>query len=162
MNTLAKYVHAQRGQTSALAREVGVSQGQISRVASGKSRPSPELAQRIEAATNGKVVASELLGLSETASSFDHQLAAHDLGDGRWAANIGPDGSVVLTSQMVDALGFSPGDQLVFARTAGSVTVTSTSDAIARARRMFAQRVPADMDVVSDFIADRRAEAARE
>ena len=131
-------------------------------IMAGNRRPSPELAKRIEDATSGEVSAAALLGVAETASTFDHQLAAHDLGDGRWAANVSPDGSAVLTSQMVEALGFSPGDQLVFARAAGSVTVTSASDALARARKMFAQRVPADVDVVGEFIADRRAEAARE
>ena len=76
--------------------------------------------------------------------------------------NVGPGGSAVLTPQLVHELDFASGDLLVFVKTAGSVNVTSASDALARARKMFAQRVPADMDVVGKFIADRRAEPARE
>jgi len=162
MANLDQYLSRKRGSQSELAKQLGLGAGTLSSIRNGLRRPSTALAKRIEDATNGEVSASTLLGLAETAAPFDHQFAAHDLGDGRWAANVGPDGAAVLTPQMVEALGFSPGDQLVFARTAGSVTVTSASDALARARKMFAQRVPADRDVVSDFITNRRAEAARE
>ncbi|OYX57675.1 MAG: hypothetical protein B7Y86_05355 [Brevundimonas subvibrioides] len=162
MANLDQYLSRRRGSQAELAKRLGLGAGTLSSIRHGQRRPSSTLAKRIEDATNGEVSAAALLGLSETAVEFDHQLAAHDLGDGRWAVNVGPDGSAVLTPQMVHALGFASGDQLVFVKTAGSVNVTSASDALARARKMFAQRVPSDMDVVGKFIADRRAEAARE
>jgi len=52
-----------------LARAVGVSDAQISRLVSGKCRPSAELAEKIEKATGGKVKFRTLmLGAHERAA----------------------------------------------------------------------------------------------
>ncbi|MGV3577544.1 helix-turn-helix domain-containing protein [Brevundimonas sp.] len=157
-----QYLSRKRGSQSALAKRLGLAAGTLSSIRSGQRRPSTALAKRIEAATDGEVSAAALLGLAETASAFDHQLAAHSLGDGRWAVNVGADGSAVLTPEMTSALGFGPGEQLLFVKVGGSVVVTSGADAIVRARATFSRRVPVNTDVVGDFLADRRAEAARE
>ena len=162
MANLDQYLSRKRGSQAELAKRLGLGAGTLSSIRNGQRRPSSTLAKRIEDATNGEVSAAALLGLPETAVEFAHQFAARDLGNGRWAVNVGPDGSAVLTPQTVHDLGFTSGDPLVFVKTTGSVNVTSASDALARARKMFAQRVPADVDVVGRFIADRRAEAARE
>lgn len=81
-----------------LAELVGSSKSYVSQIESGIRRPSPELAKRIEAVTNGEVTAAELLGLvptptrglSETPARFDPAsqtisitLEANDIEDAR-------------------------------------------------------------------------------
>jgi len=48
---------------------VGTVQSHWSGIESGKTRPSPELAERIEAVTNGLISAAKLLGLTEPTSA---------------------------------------------------------------------------------------------
>lgn len=162
MASLDHYLSSQRGRQAALAKRLGLGAGTLSGIRSGFRRPSTELAKKIEVATNGEVRATELLGLKETGAHFEHLATPHPLNKGRWAVNVASNGSAALSAEMLRDLGINPGDQLHFEKSGDSIVVTSSSDALARARRMFAQRVPADLDVVTDFIADRRAEAARE
>ena len=86
-----------------LAGEVASSKGYLSDIERGKRRPSPELAKRIEAATNGEVTAAELLGLAassvrETPREFEHastlnvELNEKDLKD---AAKFGLDAEAI-------------------------------------------------------------------
>ena len=61
----------------ALAEAVASSKGYLSDIEQGERRPSPGLAKRIDAATNGEVTAAELLGLAPTcvreeSRDFDH------------------------------------------------------------------------------------------
>ncbi|MEM9738436.1 MAG: helix-turn-helix domain-containing protein [Pseudomonadota bacterium] len=51
------------------AKLVGTAQSHWSGIETGNKRPSPGLAERIEAATNGEVTAAELLGLNATVSA---------------------------------------------------------------------------------------------
>lgn len=163
MTALAKYVHGNRGATSALARQVGVSQGQISRVASGRSKPSPDLARRIEQATDGAVRAGQLLGLEETGAIFDHAARPRHLNAGRWAATVSADGSLLLTSEAVDAMGFKPGERLVMHKTEdGFMQVHSSDAALKRLQDRLAITVPPRVSLIDELISERRAEAARE
>jgi len=55
MERLAQYLHANHLTQTRLAGRLGVSQATISRLLSGKSQPSAELARRIEDETGGAV-----------------------------------------------------------------------------------------------------------
>ncbi len=66
-----------------LATKLGVGVSTITAYENGARRPRPELAKRIEVATNGEVTAAELLGLDKPAKGvredpapFDHDLKA--------------------------------------------------------------------------------------
>ncbi len=69
MTELRDYVHETQTTLQALARQAGVSAAQLSRVASGKSAPSPRLARRLETVTAGRVNAGRLLGLHANPST---------------------------------------------------------------------------------------------
>lgn len=162
MNELAEYLRRTQQSQGALAARAGISSGQLSRVASGRSRPSPELAKRIETATAGEVSAARLLGVAEKAAVFDHIEPASSLGDGRWGATVGSDGSLLLSGDAVAALGFAPGEHLVLRQEDGDVRINSSDKTLARIQSRLKQLVPPGVSIVDELIAERRAEAARE
>ena len=58
--TLDAYLSAERGRHARLSRELGISPGALSDIRSGRTRPSLDLAARIEAATGGAVTMQDL------------------------------------------------------------------------------------------------------
>ena len=62
MANLDDYLSQRRGRQAALARRLNLGAGTLSSIRSGYRRPSPELAKRIEDATDGEVRAATLLG----------------------------------------------------------------------------------------------------
>ena len=125
MANLSEYLDGARGRQAKLAKRLGLGAGTLSSIRSGKRRPSTELAKRIEAATEGEVSAGSLLGLSESGSVFQHESPPRDLKDGRWGAVVGVDGSLVLTPEVVRALGFTPGELLVLRPEGEDVRINS-------------------------------------
>ncbi len=156
MNALGKLARDKRGALAEIARRVGASHAQVSRVAQGKSRPSPELARKIEAATGGAVTAAALLGVDPAAST------AQPLEDGRWFADVQADNGVQLPVEMLRAFGFEEGDAVVFRPTEDGVVITSQQRALRRVQEQLSKLAPNEEDVVDELIAERRAEAARE
>lgn len=67
----------------------------------------------------------------------------------------------VLPKMVRGALGMSDGETVVFSVEDGEVTVTSLDQSIKRAQDLSRKHATSDF-TVDDFIAERRAEAARE
>jgi len=108
------------------------------------------------------VSAASLLGLSETGAAFEHHAPPRPLNDGRWGAIVSSDGSLFLPSEMVRALGFAPGERLVVRPERDDVRISSSDRALKRIQAELRALVPPGVSVVDQFIADKRAEAARE
>jgi transcriptional regulator with XRE-family HTH domain len=158
MTNLELYLSRERGRASALARAAGVSKGGLSSIKSGKARPSPDLAKRIETATGGEVTAASLLGIENAAP----ESRARPLNDGRWFAPVGTDSPVELPAELLLAFGFEPGDAVIFRRTDDGVLMSSQRKAIRRIQDELAKLVRPGESIVDELIAERRAEAARE
>lgn len=162
MGPLKAYLGRTRTTERALAERAGLSVPMINQIKAGTRRPSPEAAKRIEAATDGQVSAASLLGLSETGSAFEHQAPPRPLNDGRWSATVSSDGSLFLPSAMVSALGFAPGERIVARPERDDVRINSSDRALIRIQAELQALVPPGVSVVDQFIADKRAEAARD
>ena len=162
MAKLDEYLSRRRGLQAELARRLNLGAGTLSSIRSGHRRPSPELARRIETATDGEVRAATLLGLEETGAAFDHETLPQPLSDGRWMAKVAPDGSLFLTPEAVAAMGLEPGERLVMRPEGEEVRINSSDKALKRIRAEFRRLVPEGVSVVDAFLADKKAEAARE
>lgn len=156
MNPLALYLQSHRITEQALAERAGVSRPMLNRIRRGERVPSRHVAQKIEAATGGEVSAVSLLGFP------DRSKAAWPRGEGRWAVAIAEDGSAFLSRELVEAFGFEPGDTLIFHPDGDEVRVNSVKRTAAKVQAWFRERVPAGLSVVDEFLAEKRAEAARE
>ena len=161
MASLDQYLSQERGRQSRLAERLGLAAGTLSSIRGGHRRPSPELAKRIEAATDGEVRATSLLGLEEAGASFDHELAIR-LSDGRWAATVNSDGSLHLPPELVTAMGLGPEERLVVRPEAEGMRIQSSDQALKRIQARMKALVPEGVSLVDELIAERRAEAARE
>ncbi|MGH7022943.1 MAG: AbrB/MazE/SpoVT family DNA-binding domain-containing protein [Caulobacteraceae bacterium] len=71
-------------------------------------------------------------------------------------------GKIVLPAALRRKHGFGVGDTLVVEDRPDGVTVRSLDEVVAAAQAIVAEFVPADVSLVDDLIAERRAEAARE
>lgn len=71
MTKLSSYLKERRIRQADFAEQVGVSQGVISRLANGASKPGLDLAVRIERATAGSVSASTWVSLQEETRSME-------------------------------------------------------------------------------------------
>lgn len=158
MNALGKFTRDRRGALAEIARRVGASDAQVSRVAQGKSRPSPELARKIEAATGGEVTAASLLGVGDGQVGTQ----ARPLNDGRWFAAVEGESRVELPAALLRAFGFEDGDTVVFRQTKDGVLMSSQRKAIRRIQDELSKLARPGESVVDELIAERRAEAARE
>lgn len=74
---------------------------------------------------------------------------------------VADNGRLVLPKMVREALGIAKGGAVVFSIENGEVKVTSLQQSVRQAQAMYRQYARGD-DTVDDFIADRRAEAARE
>jgi len=78
-------------------------------------------------------------------------------------ARINSQGRLVIPSECRAAAGIKPGDELLIeALGEGELRLRTKEQAIKAAQAIVARRVPKDRDLVSELIAERRAEAKRE
>lgn len=161
MANLEQYLSQERGRQSRLARRLSLGAGTLSSIRNGSRRPSPDLAKRIEEATDGEVRATVLLGLEEAGSAFE-PAPPHKLNDGRWSVSVRPDGSLVLPAEMVAAMGFGPAEHLLFHPQGDEARIVSSDKALRSLQAELRALVPSGVSVVEQFISDKRAEAARE
>lgn len=76
-------------------------------------------------------------------------------------ARVADSGEVVLPAAVARALGLDPGDHLRIDRQGSQIVLASNADVIAAGQQAFRATI-ARPSTVDDFIADRRAEAARD
>jgi AbrB family looped-hinge helix DNA binding protein len=76
-------------------------------------------------------------------------------------AKVARNGRLVLPKLVREALGMSDGGTVVFSLEDGEVKLTSLDQSIKRAQDLYRKYATSDFRV-DDFIAERRAEAARE
>ena len=76
-------------------------------------------------------------------------------------AKVAHNGRLVLPKIVREALGMSDGGTVVFSLEDGEVKLTSLEQSIKRAQDLYRKYATSDF-TVDDFIAERRAEAARE
>lgn len=162
MAKLDEYLSQQRGRQAELARRLNLGAGTLSSIRSGQRRPSPELAKRIEAATDGEVRAAVLLGVEDAGTGFDHETGPQRLSGGRWMVKVAPNGSLFLTPEAVMAMGLEPGERLLLRSEGDDVRINSSDKALRRIQQEMRRRIPSDRSLVDELIAERRAEAARE
>ena len=74
---------------------------------------------------------------------------------------IGPQGRLVIPASIRKALGLQPGDTLAARVEEDRLVLEKREHVLARLKAHFA-KVPADMSLVDELIAERRAEADRE
>ena len=75
-------------------------------------------------------------------------------------ARVANNGRLVLPKMVREALGMADGGTVVFSVEGDEVKLTSIHQSIKRAQDLYRQHVTSDF-TVDDFIAERRAEAAR-
>ena len=156
MEQLARYLATHKVTQQALAVRAGVAPSMIGLIKSGRRRPSPEVAKRIEAATDGEVKAAALLDLGGA------EPVTTRLGPGRWLLETNEDGYVRLPPELLAELLMPEGGKLLLFNTDGEGRLISAAESARRVQARFANyRVPG-RSVVDEFIAERRAEAARE
>ena len=76
--------------------------------------------------------------------------------------NLAPNGRLVIPVAMRAALGLEAGGKLVARLVDGAIVLEPVGVAIARAQAMVARYVPANVSLVDELIAERRAAAERE
>jgi hypothetical protein len=109
---------------------------------------------------------ADLSGTRETAQPFerpdDEAALIERRSPGAFWLRVRPDGSVLLPAEVTEALDAAPG-QRVFARlAAGELKIVSGEAAMQQARDLVRKYVPAEVDLVEDLLAERRAETADE
>ena len=78
-------------------------------------------------------------------------------------AKINQQGRIVIPAECRAAAGLKPGDDLlVEAVGKGELRLRTREQALREAQTIVARHVPADRDLVTELIAERRAEAERE
>jgi transcriptional regulator with XRE-family HTH domain len=157
MANFADYLDSRRGAASALARQVGISKGTLSSIRTGKSRPSPELAKKIEQATDGEVTAASLLGLESGAAARSLRLDAR-----RWLIWTGDRGGAPVPLEVLEDLGVEPGEAIAFRKSERGWEVTSVKNDMRGVQERTSKFARPGVSVVDELIAERRAEAARE
>ncbi|MGP7795850.1 AbrB/MazE/SpoVT family DNA-binding domain-containing protein [Sphingomonas sp. CLY1604] len=76
-------------------------------------------------------------------------------------ARVEDSGEVVLPASVARALGLNPGDHLRIDQQGSQIVLASDADVVAAGQRAFRATITRPF-TVDDFIADRRAEAARD
>ena len=76
-------------------------------------------------------------------------------------AKVARNGRLVLPKMVREALGMADGGTVVFSVEGDEIKLTSIRQSISRAQQLYRQYATSDL-TVDDFIAGRRAEAARE
>lgn len=154
--TVSDFLERRRLTQDDFARSIGVNRSFVSQLASGKKRPSPEIAKKIEAATDGEVSAASLLGVAELGGE------AIQIAPGRWVVRPGANGEVTLPARLLAEMGFRMGETLALRAGDGQAVVTSTRSDLQRAQAYVAKHARKGGSVVEELVAERRIEAARE
>ncbi|HUZ11597.1 MAG TPA: hypothetical protein VMU93_01935 [Caulobacteraceae bacterium] len=119
-----------------------------------------------DAASGGYVVGrADLSGVREAPASYrdgDDAALIEPRGRGVYWLRVRPDGSVMLPDEFVEALGATPGRRVYSRLKDGEVTVLGAETAMEHARAIVRRIVPPEVDLVESFLADKRAEVARE
>lgn len=157
MANFTDYLDSRRGAASALARRLGISKGTLSSIRTGRSRPSPELAKKIEQATDGEVTAASLLGLETGAGARSQRLDAR-----RWLVWTGGRGEAPVPLEVLEDLGVAPGEPIAFRKTERGWEVTSVERDMRAVQERMSRFVRPGVSVVDELIAERRLEAERE
>ena len=74
---------------------------------------------------------------------------------------LGKQGRLVIPAVLRRALGLRPGDRLIARQEGDRIVLEKREEILSRVKRRFAV-VPAQVDLVEELIAERRAEAKRE
>ncbi len=74
---------------------------------------------------------------------------------------LGPQGRLVIPAAIREALELHPGDSLIVRVDDGRVVLEKREQVLARLQALFAH-IPAEVSLVDELIAERRAEALRE
>lgn len=75
---------------------------------------------------------------------------------------MGPGGRIVIPAEIRSRLALKTGGSLVITESAGEIRISTVEAGIRRAQALISQYVSADVSLVDELIAERRAEAARE
>lgn len=155
MTQLAAFVRQEQTTLSALAKRAGVSTAQLSRIASGRSTPSPRLARKLEEVTAGRLNAAALLGVAASGEG------PHRRDDGAWSAVVGDEG-LHLSRELLEQFGVRPGDYVRIGEAQDGLRIASRRLAVEAIRAELSSRQGDGVGVVDEFLAERRDEAARE
>jgi len=79
-----------------------------------------------------------------------------------YSARVDRSGRIVIPAELRERLHVRPGDELVLQEIAGTISIKSYDQVIADAQAFFRASAPADVSLVDELLADRRAEAERE
>ncbi len=77
-------------------------------------------------------------------------------------AKLGKGGRLVIPAGIRESMGVQEGDELILDYKAGELKVLSRQRAVKRAQALVKKYVPAERDLVSELIRERRAEAQRD
>jgi len=80
---------------------------------------------------------------------------------GGYAIHVGPQGRVVIPAAVREALAIGPGDTLVGRIEDGQLVLEKREHILAKWKAEFA-KIPRDVSLVDELIAERRAEARKE
>lgn len=79
-----------------------------------------------------------------------------------WRVSMGAGGRVVIPAAVREELGFAEGEPLVLTVDDGTVRIETYARSVERIRAQVRAMIPPTGDLVDRFLADKRAEAARE
>lgn len=79
-----------------------------------------------------------------------------------YAMKMSEGGRVVVPVEIRKALGLKDGDTVLWELVDGEARLTTKRERLRRAQALVRQYVPADVSLVDELIAERRAEAGRE
>lgn len=82
--------------------------------------------------------------------------------DVAYQATIGPQGRVVIPAGLRKSLGWDEGTVLTFTNSSGEIAVTDQRAALRRFQAYGRGLVPKGIDVLDEFLADRRSQAHTE
>src|SRR5215469_13179498 len=111
MANLSEYLGRVRGRAEQVAKSAGISTATLSLIRSGRRRPSPEVAKRIETATQGEVRASQLLGLGSESARPPQRLHT-----GAWLVWIDEPSLASVPPDVLADLGVGAGQAVAFSK----------------------------------------------
>jgi hypothetical protein len=101
---------------------------------------------------------ADLSGVREEPARFDRSDEKgfiEERGAGAFWLRVRPDGSIYLPQAVIDALDAAPGERVFAKLTDGALSIISGERAMEQARELVRKYIPADVDLVEDFLAQR-------